>query len=79
MECPACKGNIPDGAKFCPYCGKGVMHGTQTKWWALALLAGALTGAGIFLAYQLFQEKRVWDAQGGEELPPSSLEEDLDF
>ncbi len=78
MECPACKGNIPEGAKFCPYCGKNISEKMRIRWWALALLAGAFTGAGIFLAYQLFQEKRLWDAQG-KETSSSSFEDNLDF
>ncbi len=79
MECPACKGNVPEGAKFCPYCGKGINKGIQPKWWGIALLAGALTGAGLFLTYLLFRERRFWDEQGGEKPLSSSGEEGLDF
>ncbi len=80
MECPACKGNIPEGVQSCPYCGRKLSGGPGARWWGLALLAGALTGAGLFLAYQLLQERRLWEGQsGGEESGSSPLEADLDF
>ncbi len=80
MDCPACKGNIPEGANFCPYCGKVVAKGKFNKWWFWASLSGALVGSGLILAYQLFKERRLWDEQGQKPLSSSfESEESMNF
>ncbi len=77
MECPACKGNIPEGGNYCPYCGKVVTGGRFSRWWIWAAAAGVLTGAGLVLAYQLLKEKRLWDDQQPQPSPGSSVDEEL--
>ncbi|WP_022853818.1 zinc ribbon domain-containing protein [Thermodesulfatator atlanticus] len=59
MNCPACNGNIPEGAFFCPYCGYDV-RGSKRKFWFMAGLAGAFAGAALVLVYQLIKERELW-------------------
>ena len=80
MECPACKGNIPEGANFCPYCGKVVRGRTFTKWWFWAAVSGALVGAGLIFGFELLRERKIWDVQETSSLPQNrGAEGDMNF
>jgi len=81
-RCPQCGAKVDGEVRICAACGYALGPRPESyPWWWLFGLAGALAGAGVVIAWQIYREKRRWCSQ---DVPPARgssefAEELMDF